>query len=217
MLGMETEMNGPEGMTSLLSRESEKISMIDRALVFAVMKHAGQRRKGSQVPYITHVVEAMGIVAEIRLADEQLQIAALLHDTLEDTDTTKEELGRLFGPRVAQLVAEESENKRIERAAKDTWKERKQETIDHLKEASTEVQIVALGDKLSNIRAMARDYRSLGDRLWDRFNQKDPKEHGWYYGSIAKIFGEDEEIRETGAYEEYVRLCTEVFGAESVK
>ncbi len=192
------------------------LSLTERAMVFAVKKHAGQKRKGSGIPYAAHVVEAMAIAAGIT-EDEEVLAAAVLHDTLEDTSTTRGELDSLFGPRVGALVAAESENKREGLPAEDTWEIRKRETLAHLAGASVQVRIIALGDKLSNIRAMARDHRVLGDELWERFNQKDPRMHGWYYGSIAKVLGEDDSIRKTPAFAEYVGLCREVFGEDCVK
>ena len=191
----------------------EDLPLLDRAVMFAVMKHSGQRRKGSDIPYITHVVEAMEIVSRMT-EDEELRAAAVLHDTLEDTDTGKEELIRLFGQRVADLVAAESENKRPDQPEAETWLTRKQETIRHLSRASTEVRMLALGDKLSNIRAMHRDFQVLGEKLWERFNQKDPVMHGMYYGLLANIFGEDEMLSGTPAYHEYIKLCIDLFGSE---
>ena len=188
-------------------------TLLDRAIAFAAEKHAGQRRKGTTFPYMVHVVEAMEIVCRMT-EDEEIRAAAVLHDTLEDTDTTKEELIKNFGDRVADLVAAESENKREDQPAEDTWGIRKQETIRHLLKASTEIRMIALGDKLSNIRAMHRDYQVLGEKLWERFNQKDPIMHGMYYGLLANAFGEDETLRETQAYREYVDLCSELFSRE---
>ncbi len=199
---------------SAYDREEEgegSLSLTDRALVFAAYRHSGQKRKGSGIPYVTHVVEVMAIVAGIT-EDEEVRAAALLHDTLEDTETTKEELVRRFGQRVADLVAAESEDKREDRPAADTWEIRKKETLEHLRRAGAEVRIIALGDKLSNIRSMVRDHRAVGESLWERFNQKDSQMHGWYYKSIADILGGDGSIRETAAFREYTGLCTELFG-----
>ena len=191
----------------------ETLPLLDRAIDFAVMKHTGQFRKGTGLPYITHAVEAMEIVSRMT-EDEEIRAAAVLHDTLEDTETTKEELVRLFGWRVAKLVEAESEDKREDRPAEETWWIRKKETIRHMAHASTEIRMLALGDKLSNIRAMHRDYQVLGEKLWERFNQKDPIMHGMYYGLLANAFGEDETLRETQAYREYVDLCSELFSRE---
>ncbi len=189
------------------------LGLVDRAVAFAVRKHAGQFRKGSTIPYITHVVEALAIVSQLT-DDEEVRAAAVLHDTLEDTETTKEELVQNFGERVTALVAAESEDKREDQPAEETWITRKQETIKHLSNASLEAKIIALGDKLSNIRAMHRDYEEIGEKLWERFNEKDPGNQGMYYGLLANVFGQDEGINETEAYQEYVKLASEVFGHE---
>ena len=187
--------------------------LLDRAIEFAMVKHAGQERKGTHIPYVTHVIEAMEIVCRILgdKFDEELCAAAVLHDTLEDTEATKEELIAAFGPRVTELVAAESEDKRKDLPEEKTWRIRKEETIKHLKEASTEVKMIALGDKLSNIRAMTRDYRAIGEKLWQKFNVKDPKQQGWYYGTLASIFGEDKFLQETPEYKEYAELCAALF------
>ena len=187
-----------------------KTDLLDRAVAFAAAKHAGTMRKGTTIPYITHVVEAMEIVCRLT-EDEEIRAAAVLHDILEDTDTTREELTELFGERVASLVDAESENKRKGQPEDETWLIRKQETIRHLSEASTEIRIIALGDKLSNIRAMYRDYMVIGEKLWERFNQKDPVMQGMYYGLLANVFCEDEKLRNTPECREYAELCSKVF------
>ena len=184
--------------------------LLDRAIEFAAVKHAGQERKGTTIPYITHVIEAMEIVSRMT-EDEEIRAAAVLHDTLEDTETTKEELIEAFGRRVADLVAAESEDKRKDLPEEETWLIRKTETIKHLKEASTEVKMLALGDKLSNIRAMTRDYRVIGEKLWQKFNEKDPIKQGMYYGLLANNFWEDEFLRETPEFKEYAELCADLF------
>ena len=166
-------------------------SLLWRAIAFAAEKHAGQFRKGTSIPYVTHVLEAMEIVCRMT-EDEEIRAAAVLHDTLEDTETTREELAENFGERVAALVAAESEDKRADRPAEETWLERKEETVRHMAEAPTEVRMIALGDKLSNIRAMTRDYRVIGEELWQRFNEKDPIKQGMYYGQLANAFWEEQ-------------------------
>ncbi len=184
--------------------------LLDRAIEFAAVKHAGQKRKGTTIPYITHVIEAMEIVSRMT-EDEEIRAAAVLHDTLEDTKTTKEELIEAFGQRVADLVAAESEDKRKDLPEEETWLIRKTETIKHLKKAGTEVKMLALGDKLSNIRAMTRDYRVIGEKLWQKFNEKDPIKQGMYYGLLANNFWEDEFLRATPEFKEYAELCAALF------
>ncbi len=190
--------------------------LLQRAIEFAVKKHTGQVRKGTTIPYVTHVIEAMEIVSRMT-EDVELRAAAVLHDTLEDTDTRKEELSDVFGPRVADLVAAESENKREDLPPEETWAIRKAETVKHLSESGTKIKMLALGDKLSNARAMARDYRVMGDDLWKKFNNPDPAAQGRYYGSLARAFGEDESIRGTQAFAEYAELCAVLFGEDCVR
>ncbi len=189
--------------------------LLQRAIEFAVKKHTGQVRKGTTIPYVTHVIEAMEIVSRMT-EDVELRAAAVLHDTLEDTPTHKEELICRFGQRVADLVAAESENKREHLPPEQTWKTRKAETVKHLSESGTEIKMLALGDKLSNARAMARDYREMGNELWKKFNNPDPAAQGRYYGSLARAFGEDEFIRRTLAFAEYAELCAVLFGEDCV-
>lgn len=193
--------------------EMIKMPLLQKAMEFAARKHEGQVRKGTMIPYFTHVMEAMEIVSRMT-EDEEVRAAAVLHDTLEDTFTTKEELIHFFGKRVADLVAAESENKRKDRPEAETWLIRKQETIKHLSEAGPEIKMIALGDKLSNIRAMTRDYERIGEDLWKKFNNSDPILQGMYYGLLANVFGADEEIAGTPEYKEYVELCTALFSDE---
>lgn len=185
--------------------------IVDKAVRFAVEKHAGAARKGSDTPYIVHPMEAAAVVAGIT-GDQELIAAALLHDTLEDTATTYDEILTLFGKRVADLVAGESEDKQAGKPPAATWKDRKQKTIDELKNAGYESKLLVLADKLSNIRAMERDLEEKGEKLWDRFNQKDPRMHAWYYGSIADILSADPVLKDTQACREYVQRVKATFG-----
>ena len=185
----------------------KKTKVLDEAIAFAVKAHAGQFRKGTEVPYILHPMEAAAIVGPMT-NDAEIIAAAVLHDVVEDTDATAEEIVRLFGSRVGSPVASESENKREDLPAEDTWKVRKQETLDHLKTAPMEVKMITLGDKLSNIRAIHRDYQLISDALWQRFNQKDKKEHHWYYAGISECLAD---LREFPAYKEYCDLVEKTF------
>lgn len=166
-----------------------KDDLLNRALIFAVNAHTGMVRKGTDTPYIVHPMEAAAIVASMT-NDKEVIAAAALHDVVEDTNYTIDYIKKEFGNRVASLVASETENKRPELPEEETWKIRKEETLEYLKDAPTETKIVTLGDKLSNIRAIYRDYLELGDKLWDRFNQKDKSEHAWYYSSIVGLLSD---------------------------
>ena len=184
--------------------------LFDRAIRFAVEKHAGQCRKGSQTPYIVHPLEAAAVVATVT-ADDALLAAAVLHDTLEDTSATAAEIREAFGERVAALVGDESEDKRPGQDPRATWMIRKQEALARLRSAGSDARLIALGDKLSNIRAISRDHALLGDRLWQRFHQQDPALHGWYYRALAGIFEADPRLAPTAACAEYRRLVRRVF------
>ena len=182
-------------------------SLLDRAICFAVQAHAGLERKGKGFPYIVHPMEAMAIVATMT-SDQELLAAAALHDTVEDTDVTVAELQELFGERVALLVAHESDVP-LEGDASDTWHDRKTFAINLLKGAERDVKVVSMGDKLSNMRAIARDYAVIGDEIWNLFNVKDKAEHAWHYHGLADALSD---LSDTPAYQEFYALVKSVFG-----
>lgn len=181
-------------------------SLLDRAIIFAVHAHQGVERKGKGFPYVVHPLEAMSIVATMT-NDQELLAAAVLHDVIEDTDTTAYELQREFGERVARLVEAESDIQ-VEGLKADSWHQRKQAALDRLMIAPRDVKVVALGDKLSNIRAIARDYTALGDAFWNRFNVKNPADHAWRYRGLVNALSE---LSGTEAYEEFRMLVEKVF------
>ncbi len=182
-------------------------AFLDRAIVFAVKAHAGTERRGKGFPYIVHPLEAMEIVATMT-PDQELLAAAALHDTVEDTSVTVEDIRAQFGDRVASLVQSESDVFIEGRSEEDSWHDRKQAAIDRLAAASHEAKMVALGDKLSNMRAIARDYAVKGDALWSLFHAKDPKDHEWHYRGLAESL---KELSDTFAYKEFVSLIDQVF------
>ena len=181
--------------------------LLDRAIVFAVKAHAGTERRGKGFPYIIHPMEAMEIVATMT-TDQEVLAAAALHDTVEDTDVTIEDLRLEFGDRIASLVAQESEEKPEGMSDEESWHDRKQAAIDRLAKAPHDAKIVALGDKLSNIRAIARDYAEIGDALWKRFHAQDPKDHEWHYRGLADSL---RELQDTAAFQEFESLINKVF------
>ena len=183
-------------------------SLLDRAILFAVRAHAGTERRGKGFPYIVHPREAMEIVSTMT-ADQELLAAAALHDTVEDTDVTVEQLRAEFGDRIAELVAAESDAFVEGVSEEDSWHARKQAAIDRLARAPHDAKMVALGDKLSNMRAIARDYAVQGDALWNIFHAKDPKDHEWHYRGLAESL---RELQDTFAFQEFERLINEVFG-----
>ena len=182
-------------------------AVLDRAIIFAVKAHAGTERRGKGYPYIVHPLEAVEIVATMT-KDQDLLAAAALHDTVEDTDVTIEQIRSEFGDRIAALVAAESDEMPAGISEEDSWHSRKQAAIDRLAKASREAKMVALGDKLSNMRAIARDFAEQGDALWNLFHAKDPKDHEWHYRGLAEAL---QELEGTFAYQEFVRLINQVF------
>ncbi|MBQ3711860.1 MAG: bifunctional (p)ppGpp synthetase/guanosine-3',5'-bis(diphosphate) 3'-pyrophosphohydrolase [Bacteroidales bacterium] len=181
--------------------------LLDRAIVFAVRAHAGTERRGKGFPYIIHPMEAVEIVSTMT-TDQELLAAAALHDTVEDTPVTVEEIRAEFGERIASLVASESDTFEEGVSEEDSWHARKQAAIDRLAAASHDAKVVALGDKLSNMRAIARDYSIKGDELWKIFHAKDRADHEWHYRGLAASLSE---LSDTFAYKEFVQLINQVF------
>lgn len=184
--------------------------LLDRAIVFAVRAHAGTERRGKGFPYIVHPLEAVEIVSTMT-PDQELLAAAALHDTVEDTDVTVEEIRREFGDRIASIVASESDTFEEGVSEEESWHSRKRAAIERLSKASRDSKIVALGDKLSNMRAIARDYAVQGDAFWNIFHAKDPKDHEWHYRGLASALSE---LSDTFAYREFVQLIDKVFTAK---
>ncbi|MBR3640555.1 MAG: bifunctional (p)ppGpp synthetase/guanosine-3',5'-bis(diphosphate) 3'-pyrophosphohydrolase [Oscillibacter sp.] len=183
------------------------MGLVERALCFAAEAHNDVIRKNGVTPYILHPMEVAVIVGSID-PDPELIAAGLLHDTVEDTPVTAERIEAEFGPRVAALVAAETEDKMRDRPADETWRKRKEDSLLVLREGGRDVKILWLADKLSNMRAFLRDYRKKGDALWQAFNEKDPNEQAWYYRTVAALLSE---LRDTDAWQEYDRLVNEVF------
>ena len=182
--------------------------LLDKAIVFAVKAHHNTERRGKGFPYIVHPLEAVEIVATIT-PDQELLAAAALHDTIEDTDVTVDDLRAEFGDRIAELVHSESDQFTEGVSEADSWHDRKQAAINRLAAASHDAKIVALGDKLSNMRAIARDYAVKGDALWQIFHVTDKASHEWHYRGLADSLSE---LNDTFAYQEFVRLIDQVFG-----
>lgn len=175
-----------------------------QALVFATQLHAKQVRKGSQVPYIAHLLGVASLALEFG-ADEDEAIAALLHDAIEDQGgvPTREAIRQHFGDRVTAIVEGCTDADTI---PKPPWKQRKQAYLEHLPRASASVRLVSACDKLHNARSILRDYREQGDALWQRF--KGGKEGTlWYYRELVNIF---QAIEPSPLVEEFSRVVSEL-------
>ena len=184
-------------------------ALFDRAARYAIEAHAGTERRGKAFPYIIHPMAAAAIVATIT-SDPEILAAAVLHDVVEDTDRTVEDLRREFGPRIAELVADESDDPMAHLSEEASWHARKQAAIDRLAQAPHDAKVVAMGDKLSNMRAIARDYELVGDEIWKLFHITDKRDHEWHYRGLAASLSE---LADTFAYREFVSLIDQVFKA----
>jgi (p)ppGpp synthase/HD superfamily hydrolase len=142
------------------------------ALRFAAKLHAKQTRKGSDTPYIAHLLAVTAFVLEHGGTEDEA-IAALLHDAVEDQGgkRTLRRIRKRYGRRVARIVKGCSDTDTdTDTQEKPPWIERKTAYIDHLRTASPSVRLVAAADKLHNARSVLTDYRALGDELWSRFS-----------------------------------------------
>lgn len=177
--------------------------MINKAIAFATKAHEGQLRKGTNLPYILHPME-VGMIVSRMTDDDEVIAAAVLHDTVEDCKSVSlDMIQEEFGEKVARIVTAESEDK------SKSWMERKAHTIHFLKnETLKEAKIVALGDKLSNIRSLYGDYKRVGEQIWQRFNMKDKEKQGWYYRGLCDSLADLAEFPEYG---EFCDLVSRVF------
>ena len=181
--------------------------LLDRAIIFAVKAHAGTERRGKGFPYIVHPMESF-YIDTTTTAIHAIAATPALHDVVEDTDITADDIRREFGDRIADLVVAESDVFVDGVSEEDSWHARKQAAMDRLARAPHDAKIVAMGDKLSNMRAIARDYAMKGDALWNIFHAKDPKDHEWHYRGLAASLSE---LKDTFAYKEFVSLIDQVF------
>jgi (p)ppGpp synthase/HD superfamily hydrolase len=169
--------------------QSQKITPLgarfERALLFATRKHAGQHRKGTTVPYVAHLLSVAGLVLEAG-GDEDLAIAALLHDVVEDCGGAPmlREIRRRFGKRVADVVDGCTDT---DLDPKPPWRQRKEDYLKHLRTADADTRLVSAADKLHNVRSIVAAYREIGDRVWERFHGKRDGTL-WYYRTLLDEF-----------------------------
>lgn len=174
--------------------------MIHKGIEFAIRAHGQQKRKGSDLLYIVHPFETALILSQAG-ASETLICAGLLHDTLEDTDVTYEQLRKEFGAEVADLVWSRSEDK------EKTWEERKSAAVNKIQSLNYEQKLLLCADKLSNMRSIAADYQAVGERLWERF-RRGREAQKWYYGAIIT---ELTQLAELPMYQELKKLYQSIF------
>jgi (p)ppGpp synthase/HD superfamily hydrolase len=184
-------------------------SRFRRAFLFAAEKHAGQARKASTIPYLAHLMGVASLVLEFG-GDEDMAIAALLHDAVEDCggEPMLKEVRRRFGKRVAQIVDGCTDSYD---SPKPRWRERKEAYLAHLRTADAETRVVSAADKLNNIRSILSDYRQLGDCIWERFNGGRAGTL-WYYRALLNEFLRDKPGRLIREYELEVRELEAITG-----
>ena len=156
-----------------------------KAFLFAAEKHSGQTRKASSIPYVAHLMGVASLVLEAG-GDEDLAIAALLHDVVEDCGGAPmlKEVRRRFGPRVTKIVDGCTD---ADVYPKPPWRERKEKYIRRLRDEDDDTRLVSAADKLNNIRSILSDYRQIGEDVWDRFNGKRDGTL-WYYRALRDEF-----------------------------
>jgi GTP pyrophosphokinase len=171
-----------------MADEALKQPLTDRftsALTLACELHRGQSRKGTQIPYVAHLLAVAAIALEYGATEDEA-IAAVLHDAVEDQggSATASRIREIFGEPVTSIVLGCSDTDVV---PKPPWRARKEHYIAHVGAASPSVRLVSAADKLHNARAILSDYRDVGDTLWDRFNGG--KEGTlWYYRSLVNAF-----------------------------
>jgi (p)ppGpp synthase/HD superfamily hydrolase len=176
------------------------------AVEFAAKAHSGQYRKGTRVPYIIHPLGVAKILIEYGCEDD-LVIAGVLHDTVEDTAVTPEDIARHFGERIKELVEQLSEPDKS-----DSWENRKTHTIEHLKEAPLELLLGACADKLDNLESIEEDVSRIGEAAWARFNRPKEKQR-WYYRGLAEVFEQRMEDEVSKAlFGRFIHEVEKIFG-----
>jgi (p)ppGpp synthase/HD superfamily hydrolase len=177
----------------------------EEALVFATRLHAGQRRKGTSVPYIAHLLAVAGIVLDYGGTESEV-IAALLHDAVEDQGgpPTREEIRRRFGEAVVAIVDGCSDTDEV---PKPPWQERKEAYLARLGQETASVRLVSAADKLHNARDVLAAYRSLGEAVWGRFTGG---REGtlWYYRALVDAYRDTHTV--SALVDELDRVVTEI-------
>ena len=180
---------------------------IKNAYIFSLEKHGTQIRESGAI-FFSHPLEVAQILIELKM--DQVTIAAgLLHDTVEDTAATIDDIRNEFGEHVAKLVSYETEDKRGNVNKADTWVDRKKEAIETIKNID-EIggKMVCLGDKVSNLRSFHLGLLQDGEEFWNNFNQKDPLMHHWYYNSLKEALVE---LKEYAVYKEFAFVIDTIF------
>lgn len=187
-------------------------SKTQKALNMAYDLHQGQKRKCNQAPYFVHILDVARLLMAEPTATEDVIVAGILHDTLEDTDYTAEQLEQDFSTHVRQLVEFTTEPDKDSHTSKEekrkTWKQRKQHTLDACQTATRDQLLILLADKLSILQSMHDDLVIYGDTLWGHFNA-DKNDIAWYYLELEKVF--EEKLPDVRMLRLYNELIANIF------
>lgn len=179
--------------------------MIQKAIEYAIRAHEGQCRKSTTIPYIVHPIE-VGIILSRYGFEEEIVAAGILHDVLEDTEITLEDLKRDFGEMIAKLVWEVSEDEEVKGPS--TWEKRKTTMLEYLrKEASMEAKVISCADKISNLTSLKETLRKDGEETWKIFNSGYENQK-WYYQNLIYAL---KPACNHPIYDEFVRRVEEIF------
>lgn len=192
------------------------MALLQRAADYATEAHAGDLRKGTNIPYMAHLWSVGALVLEYGGDDDQAA-AGFLHDVVEDHGgrARLDDVRAEFGDDIAAMVADLSDSLADTDSGehKPPWGRRKQDYLDHLSGVDPRTALVSGCDKLHNLRAIVADYRQIGSQLWDRFSQHDPAAHHWYYAGLINTLAP--KVPERLAFElrraldDFERLLTE--------
>ena len=159
-----------------------------RAIEYAIAAHLDDVRKGTTIPYLSHLIQVAGLVLEFGGTEEEA-IGGLLHDTAEDAggEATLADIREAFGPDVERMVRENSDSITESKADKAPWRERKENYIDAISHKSESALIISICDKIHNARSLITDTRTLGPSHWTRFNAS-REDSLWYYQALVDAF-----------------------------
>ena len=185
------------------------MNKLEEAILYAAIMHQGSVRKLKGIPFILHPMEVAQILSAMT-DDVEIITAGILHDIVEGTDGTLEEIKKRFGNRVASLVSSQSENTHPGEERGESWKQRKEESLLVLKGTQDlGVEMLWLADTLSNLRSLAGAYAEYGEELWKQLDQSDPALQCWYYKSIAEQL--ELSLNKTGAFKELIRHINSIW------
>ena len=186
--------------------------MLNKATQKAAVAHGTQKRKGTDIPYITHPFMVAMMLSGAGYTEDEV-VAGVLHDTLEDTHLTEGYIENLFGEHVREIVVGCTEPNRS--PSKDNWEERKQHTIDYLKTATSEIRAVSCADKLHNVRCLTTEYEAIGDDLWSRFKAGKDKQEWYYKGLVGSLCDRLEQHPDNSIFHQFKMAVSQLFDSSN--